>query len=275
MRNRQDAGFLDLGHRSIEISSGLPGSAEVQIAPCRSLVGQAPRSTQTWHSAAGTQCMGTGTAQQGGCQPDESNPFTEGLSHAVRAAAALVRLSLPDSGPPFAHLGHTLGGLGRSRQPQRKSPPAPNRPETLTNAEFRCTPDLQHRHHRASAQPCSPSTPDIDSALSGAQPDRPQQMRKRRRRSSVPFACASVGAAASPGASASKPAGASADTSAGTDDDSPPEWRWPQLPKWKPPRYKKIFLCATYLNRHLVRSFRPEQRHAAVCRNAFAVSSVS
>ena len=247
MRNRQNAGVLDLRHCSFELSSGLPGSADSHIAPCRFLVGQAPCSTQIRHPAAGTQCMGRGTAQRGGCQSDESNAFTEGLSLAVRGAAALVRLSLPDSGLPFAHLGHTLGGLGRSQQPQRKGSPAPNRPLTPTDAQSRCTKDLGHRHHHASAQPCRPSTPDIDSALSGAQPDRHQPTRKRRRRSSAPFACASAGTAAStsPGASASKPAGVSAGTSAGTDDESSPEERrWPQLPKWKPPRYRRnLFVC--------------------------------
>jgi hypothetical protein len=237
MRNRQDAGIPDLRHCCFESSSGLPGSADCHIAPCRSLVGETPRSMQIQGHAAGTQCQGRGTAHQGGCVPDEGNSFTEGLCHVLRGAAALVRLSLPDSRPPFADLRHSLRGLSRSQQPQRKS--YPNITLTLSNAQSCCKQELEVQHQYASAQPCRPSRPDTHSARSGAQGDMPQPVRKRRRRSSVPFACASAGAAAaasSPGASASNSAGASA----GTDDGpSPEEWRWPQLPKWKPPRYRR------------------------------------
>lgn len=188
------------------------------------LSSQMPRYADMKQSAAATQPTAGGTAQPTAGQPDRGNAVTNGISHLFRGAGALAKLSLQERGAPFAHIS-SPGGTHRSLG---KASTQCDSMSQVPDAQQSCSRGLQGQAGSAAAGRSSASKSDParlqenlserpeDSACSAAQPEGGQQGRKRRRRAAAPFACASA---------------------AGAGDDAPPgEWKWPQLPRWKPPR---------------------------------------
>ena len=182
---------------------------------------QAEGSTQ--FTTAGTQ------------MPDRSQESNAALRDSLactrRGMAAAARRCLSASGAPFAHVGHHISLLSQLRRDETRSAAKHDRctsAPAVQQAALQTSLEQGRSSVAVSLSTCRCSQRGLDeadaapprflqeAAGSAGQPGAAQQGKKKRRRASAPFACASAGAG-----------------------DSPPpqgEWRWPQLPKWKPPR---------------------------------------
>ena len=178
-------------------------------------------------SAAGTQPMQHGTPMLSRGRQAGGNAFTNGLASIIGEAAALAKLSRPDTGAPFAHMGQHLMSMGwpqKSHKPSRNGNSAAPTTDAHLQSSTISQPQVTHVADQASSTSrCEQDRMREDiqeqreaSACSAAQPEAAcRQGRKKHRGAAAPFACASAGA----------------------EGGSPPgEWKWPELPKWKPPR---------------------------------------
>ena len=152
----------------------------------------------------------------------ESNAaLRDSLARTKRGVAAAAQRWLSASGAPFAHVGHHIPLLSQLRRDETRSAArhdscasAPAAQQTPSQS----SPEQGRRSAPGSLSSCKCSQRglgEVEAADSAGQPGAARQGRKKRRRASASFACASAGA----------------------EDGLPQgEWRWPQLPKWKPPR---------------------------------------
>ena len=185
-----------------------------------------PMSEDAWsrdvskQAEASTQLTTAGTHMPDRSQ--ESNAaLRDSLARTRRELAAAARHWLSASGAPFAHVGHHFPLLSQLRRGETRSAakhdscasaPAAQQTPSQTN------PEQGRRSALGSLSSCGCSQRglgEVEAADSAGQPGAARQDRKERRRASASFACASAGA------ENGLPQG---------------EWRWPQLPKWKPPR---------------------------------------
>ena len=157
----------------------------------------------------------------------------DSLARTRQRAAAAAWHWLSASGAPLAHVGHRIPLLSQLRHGEAGDTRSAAKHDTSPSAsEAQQTPSQntpkQGRNSAAGpprSRRCSQrgqaeaeaaqSRLSQEAADSAGQPGAARQGSRKRRRASAPFACASAGA-----------------------EDGPPqgEWRWPQLPKWKPPR---------------------------------------
>ncbi|CAK0784707.1 hypothetical protein CVIRNUC_007911 [Coccomyxa viridis] len=152
----------------------------------------------------------------------ESNAaLRDSLARTKRGVAAAAQRWLSASGASFAHVGHHIPLLSQLRRGETRSAArhdscasAPAAQQTPSQS----SPEQGRRSAPGSLSSCGCSQRglgEVEAADSAGQPGAARQGRKKRRRASASFACASAGA----------------------EDGLPQgEWRWPQLPKWKPPR---------------------------------------
>lgn len=225
MQSRPNTGALDS-----RVSQG--GKAEsLTILLDSSCIDQKPQHASLRQNAVDTQSRQHGTIMSDRRRRADRYPLIDGISHVMREAAALARLSLPDTGAPFAHMGKHIMRMGRPHPGHIKASAELDSAAAAPDS-YSSSVSLEHTH-KAADQMASNSEHrhmhgDLtkrsdDRACSAAQPEVPQQGRKKRRRAPAPFACASASA-----------------SSGAEDSSSPGEWKWPQLPKWKPPRYGNI-----------------------------------
>ena len=178
---------------------------------------QAEASTQ--YTTAGTQMLDRSQVSDAALK--------DSLARTGRGVAAAARRWLSASGAPFAHAGHHIPMLSRSETrsatnrdsspsaPAAQQTPSQTSPEQGRSSAAGCLSSCRCSQRGLGEADAAPPRFSQEAADSARQPGAAQQGTKKRRRASAHFACASAGA-----------------------EDSPPqgEWRWPQLPKWKPPR---------------------------------------
>ena len=226
MRNRPNLSVLDSNEWQFEFASQSGSVANLAVLTKNPSNEQKPRHGVRRQTAAGTQHMQHGTAMLTSKRQAAGNAFTNGIAAVIGEAAALAKLSRPCTGAPFAHMGQHLMRIGRQQQGHRQ-PVANDGSSAPADTRLQSSPASQHQHSQCADLGSTsgleqarmqkhPLESREEAPCSAAQPEAAaQQSRKKRRRAAAPFASAS----------------------AGVEGSSPPgEWKWPELPKWKPPR---------------------------------------
>ena len=191
-------------------------------------INQMPRYRALRETAPGTQPMQHGAPVFHRRRQDASTAFRNGLSFIIDEAVALAKLSRPHTGAPFAHIGQHLMRMTQPEQVITKQSADVISSALASSVQQQpSSPSLQQLSHAADSpssrsrleQHCMQTDfleREGEPACLAASPEAAhRQGRRKRRRASAPFACASAGA---------------------EDGTSPGKWKLPGLPKWKPPR---------------------------------------
>ena len=230
MRNRPNISVLDSNEWHFEFSSQSGNMANLEDLPKHPFNEQKPQHGVRRQTAAGTKPMQHGTPMLNRKAQAAGNNLKNGIAAVLGEAAALAKLSRPCTGAPFAHMGQHLMRMGRPQQGHRRPTAHNGSSEAADNILQSSTASQQQHSHGADQGSTSRleqarMQKDLterrqDPACSPAQPEAAaKQSRKKRRRASAPFASAS----------------------AGVEGSSPPgDWKWPELPKWKPPRCSPV-----------------------------------
>lgn len=218
---------LDRNELKFEFASQVGHLSELIVLPDSPFSG-IPHHGVRRQTGVGTQHMQHETPMPKRERRAAGNAIRDVMASIVGEAAALAKLSRPDTGAPFAHWGQHLMRMGPLNQGHRKPASSGDSSAPATDAHLQTSKLSQQQSSQAAGQGSGPRSEracmqkDLldrreDPACSAKQPAAEgETSRKRRRRASAPFACASAGAEGSP--------------------PSPGEWKWPELPKWKPPR---------------------------------------
>ena len=230
MRNRPNNSVLDSNEWHFEFASQSGVVAMLGVVPKHAFNEQKPQQRVRRQSAAGTQPMQQGTPMLNRERRAAGNAFITGITTIVGEAVALAKLSRPCTGAPFAHMGQHLMRMGRPQQGHSR-PMADDASSASGDLSLRSSTPSQQQFSQCADQGSTSSVEQArmqndlsesraQPACSAAQPEAAaQQSRKKRRRAAAPFASAS----------------------AGVEGSSPPgDWKWPELPKWKPPRCSSI-----------------------------------